>query len=184
MQEKFTSSVFSFVSFAVVIVLLCILGYVERGLPTKDNILIVIVLVSIGVLNELWFKRGTYLEIKNTNELINSGYHSFRKDTLEIGKIKYITRIPQTALPFVGPSLMLIYSRRPDGVIAHSTVREYSYDESTLKRFLARLKEINPAIELDPEYEEFLREERLLRTKTNNTAKSVEQMLRGKGEKW
>ncbi|MFM2374711.1 MAG: hypothetical protein RLZZ234_706 [Candidatus Parcubacteria bacterium] len=79
---------------------------------------------------------------------------------------------------------MLIYVRRQDGVIAHSTVREYSYDESTLKRFLARLTELNSNIELDIEYEEFLKGERLLRTKTNNTAQSVEQWLRDKGERW
>jgi hypothetical protein len=161
-----------------------VLSYIDRGIPTKENIFIATCFIFFGLLNELWFKRSTYLEIKKPNELTNAGYHSFRTDTLDITQIRYITPIPQTALPFIGPSLMLIYVRRDDGIIAHSTVREYSYDESTLKQFLARLKEINPSIELDIEYEEFLRGERILRTKTNNTARSVEQMLRDKGERW
>ena len=160
-----------------------ILGYIQRGPQIFENALPIILAISVVLLTALWHGRTTYLEFDGNN-LINNGYHSFRKDTLEINKIQYITRIPQTALPLTGPSLMLIYIRRPDGVIAHSTVREYSYDESTLKRFLVRIKEINPSIELDPEYEEFLRGERHLRTKTSNTAKSVEQMLRDKGERW
>lgn len=167
----------------LIIIGLPLLGYIDRGTGIFKDMMPIIASLSLVVIAVVWHYKTTYLRLTE-NTLTNRGYHSFRDDTLEIDKIRYITRIPQTALPFVGPSLMLIYVRRPDGVIAHSTVREYSYDEAILRRFLTRIKEINPAIELDPEYEEFLRGERILRTKTGNTTGSVEKWLRDKGERW
>ena len=168
---------------ALLMVGLPLLGYLERGEAMFEDISYIVFSVILIIVAVIWHEKTTYL-LLNQSHLINSGYRSFGKDTIKLSRIKYITRIPQTALPFVGPSLMLIYSTRDDGVIAHAAVREYSYDEPVLKQFLTRIKELNPSIELDPEYQEFLNDQRVLRTKTNNTVQSVEQMLRAKGERW
>jgi FMN-dependent NADH-azoreductase len=79
---------------------------------------------------------------------------------------------------------MVIYSRNPEGKITHSPVREVSYSQKTLKSFLTELKRLNPDIELDPEYEQFLAGTYSLRTITKHTMQSVEQKLRDKGERW
>ncbi len=183
MIEKFESShIFLYVTVATAVII-PVLGYSERGYALLSDLPIIITLYILMIVAVKWNEKTTYLLLNQTH-FINSGYRSFGKDTVKLSRIKYITRIPQTALPFVGPSLMLIYSTRDDGVIAHAAVREYSFDEPVLKQFLTRIKELNPSIELDTEYQEFLNDQRVLRTKTNNTVQTVEHMLRAKGERW
>ncbi len=183
MEDKYQSSLTIVYIVAGSFPLYVLLGYIERGTDVFKVIDIMLVLGTLALLFILWDRRTTYLQLSQSH-FTNSGYHSFRKDTIEISKIKYITRIPQTALPFVGPSSMVIYSTLVDGRIAHCFVREYSYDEPVLKQFLTKIKDLNPNIELNTEYEEFLQDKRELKHKTSNTMQTVEQMLRDKGEIW
>jgi len=56
--------------------------------------------------------------------------------------------------------------------------------QDTLKEFLLRIKEIKPTIELDSEYQEFLKGNLELRSPSKNKVEQVEQRLRDRGERW
>lgn len=144
----------------------------------------------------LWFlliyftNRNTYLEIRDKRTLKNSGYRDIGSDTLDIFDIKYIYRIPAFIWRSWG-SLMIIYVKDAKGQLRHSALREVNYSNDTLKRFLRRVKQINPSIELDQEYLDFLDgkydyEERSFGrwVWSKNTVAGVEARLREKGEKW
>lgn len=183
MEEKFPSSLTIVYVVAGSFLAYLFLSDFERGNEILRIIPVIFVLGVLSLLVIIWDRKTTFLQLSQSH-FTNSGYRSFGKDTIQISKIKYITRIPQTALPFVGPSLMVIYSTLDDGHIAHCYVREFSYEELVLKQFLTRIKDLNPNIELDTEYQEFLQDNRELRTKTSNTVQSVEQKLKDKGEVW
>lgn len=183
MENRFQASHSSLYWTTLLVIGLPLLGYIDRGFALFDNIIPIICASLLIIVATIWHEKTTYLQLSESY-LINSGYRSFGKDNIKISRIKYITRIPQTALPFVGPSLMVIYSTLDDGRIAHCYVREFSYDELVLKQFLTRIKELNPNIELDTEYQEVLQDKRELRTKTENTVQSAEKKLKDKGEVW
>ncbi len=79
---------------------------------------------------------------------------------------------------------MVIYHRDENGNIRHSALRERNYSPTTLKSFLCRLIAINPLIEIDPEYREFLNGRLELKAPSKNSVATVEQRLRDKGEVW
>ena len=115
--------------------------------------------------------------------LINSGYRSIGKDTIDIFDIKYIYRYPNFILKWYG-SRMVFYIQMPNGKLRQSSLREVNYSNDTLRSFLKRIKKIKPNIELDPEYEKFLQEKLWLEDSSENTIASVEERLREKGEVW
>lgn len=162
---------------------LLVLGYIQNGLPQLGVALKIIACVIFLAVVSLLSRKATYLQIDN-GILFNKAYRSFGHDEILISRIKYIYRIPATIFTWAGPSTMLIYSRRHDGVITHSKVREAAFDQETIKSFLLRIKDLNPHIELDPEYEEVISGTRKLSRPTKNSVHSVEQRLRDKGEKW
>lgn len=86
---------------------------------------------------------------------------------------------------------MVIYIKGDGGKLKHSALRESNYSNENLKNILTRLKQLNPSIELDPEYEDFLSGKLGSQNPwgfnnlgTKNTKKSVEDRLRAKGEAW
>lgn len=124
-----------------------------------------------------------YLEIIDGRTLINSGYREIGKDIIDIRDITYVYRYPNLRLKSYG-SRMVIYVKGDDGKLRQSSVREVNFSESTLERFLRRLKQIKSNIELDSEYEAFLNGTLLLTDASNNTVASVENRLTAKGERW
>ena len=124
-----------------------------------------------------------HLEIENEKILVNSGYDWFRKQRLNINDIKYIYRKPQFIIKWYG-SRMMIITKDSTGKLTESDLREVNFSEGTLIRFLKRIKELNPKIELDPEYEMMLKGELFKNDPSENTTESIEKRLRDKGEKW
>jgi hypothetical protein len=72
----------------------------------------------------------------------------------------------------------------PDGKLRQSSLREVNYLNDRLRDFLRRIRQIEPSIELDPEYEKFLEEKLYLEDASENTVASVEARLKAKGEQW
>jgi hypothetical protein len=135
------------------------------------------------VLLALYSTLTTYLEIHDSRTLINSGYRTFGKDTIDIFDIKYIYRHPEFIIRYYG-SRMVFYIKGEDGRLRRSSLREVNFANDTLVRFLKRIKEIRPTIELDPEYEKIIKGEMDLNDASGNTVASVEARLRAKGETW
>jgi hypothetical protein len=69
----------------------------------------------------------------------------------------------------------MIYHRDEQGGIRHSALRERNYSDETLKKFLLRIKTIKPTIEIDPEYQDFLKGNLRLSQSSKNTVASVEE---------
>ena len=57
-----------------------------------------------------------------------------------------------------------------------------NYSNETLLSLLKRLKQIKPSIELDPEYEKFIKGKLFLENPSENTASSIEARLKAKGK--
>ncbi len=124
-----------------------------------------------------------YLEIQNNRTLINSGYNTFGKNEIDIFNIVYIYRHPEFILKWYG-SRMVFYIRIPEGKLRQSSLREINYSNETIIKFLTRIKEINPNIELDHEYKKIIKGEIEKNEPSHNTLKSVEARLQEKGENW
>src|SRR5262249_4497513 len=95
--------------------------------------------------------RHSYFQIKDGRWLISSGYKTFRKEKIDIYKIKYIYRYPELILKRYG-SRMAIFFTDTDGILKESAQREVNFSNEVLVNLLRRIKRINPAIELDNEY--------------------------------
>jgi hypothetical protein len=173
--------------FLVVLILLIGLivnGYVNDAIPSVENLKL-LALLGFFILSLVYFSTlNTYLEIQDERTLVNSGYHDFGKDIIAIHDIKYIYRVPQFIVAWYGGSLMVIYHKDTQNGIQHSALRERNYNQDTLKRFLLRIKEIKPTIEIDSEYQEFLKGNLELRSPSKNKVEQVEQRLRDRGERW
>jgi len=160
-------------------------GYHEGHIHFWDHNTVVLMLLAIFMIGfAIQTKAGIYLEIQDGRNLLNAGYSDFGDDLLDIHGILYIYRMPQYPLKWYGGSLMVFCLRDEKGNLRCTALRERAYAEKTLRKFLLRIKEIKPTIELDPEYEAFLRGEILLWDASKNTPASVEKRLREKGEKW
>jgi hypothetical protein len=157
---------------------------ISLSFPLERNTMIVSSLFVGLILLTIRWKITTYLEIQDERMLVNSGYHDFGKDIIDIHDIKYIYRIPQFIVAWYGGSLMMIYHRDEQGGIRHSALRERNYSDETLKKFLLRIKTIKPTIEIDPEYQDFLKGNLRLSQSSKNTVASVEERLKAKGESW
>jgi hypothetical protein len=189
MNERFTSADSIVYQIALMLLVLFLIGFYQN--PTFGrHTLIGCALGALLIIGTYYSHKYTYLEIRDKRTLVNRGYHTFRYDTLDIYDIKYIYRVPAFIHGRWG-SLMVIYLQDQTGTLKHSAVREHAYSNDSLKQFLTRIKEINPSIELDTEYEEFLagtlgpqNEYGFKNIKTKNTVKSVEDRLRTKGEKF
>jgi hypothetical protein len=167
-------------------IIIFLLRYSERGAEifTGDFHVSVFFFALLLVLM-LYFTLTTYLAIENNRTLINSGYHFFGTIRIDIQRIKYIYRFPNMRLRGWG-SRMVIYLHSDTGTLVSTAVLEAAYSPKTLEAFLRRIKSLNPAIELDPEYEEILSSPhiRIIEDPSDNTVASVEARLRTKGETW
>ncbi len=183
-KERYSGGYRLFIVVLIVLGASLVNGYINTGVPTAENIEILVVLGVSILLGVYLSTRNTYLEIQDDRTLVNSGYHDFGKDIIAIHDIKYIYRVPQFIVAWYGGSLMVIYHKDTQNGIQHSALRERNYNQDTLKRFLLRIKEIKPTIELDSEYQEFLKGNLELRSPSKNKIEQVEQRLRDKGERW
>lgn len=189
-RERFESTKSIIILLAAMYLSFFAIGYFQYGLIYDEHLLYGSIAALLGLLLAYLLWKNTYLEIEHHRILKNSGYRDIGSDTLDIVDIKYIYRIPA----FVwrsGGSLMMIYTKDAHGELRYSALREVNYSNDTLKRFLRRLRQIKPSIELDQEYEDFLAgkydyEERSFGrwVWSKNTVASVEARLREKGEKW
>jgi hypothetical protein len=125
----------------------------------------------------------TYLEIQDNRWLINSGYRTFGKDRIDIFDIKYVYRFSELILKWYG-SRMVFYIKTEDGTLRQSSQREINFSNDKIIEFLKRIKQINPRIELDQEYEEIIKGEMETSSASENTVASVEARLKEKGERW
>lgn len=142
------------------------------------------VVLVLGLFLIVFFSTiSTYLEIQDNRWLINSGYRTFGKDKIDIFDIKYIYRFPQFILKWYG-SRMVFYIKTPDGKLRQSSQREINFSEDKLIQFLKRIKQLNPNIELDAEYEKILNGEMEKNNPSENTVASIEGRLKEKGEVW
>jgi hypothetical protein len=174
-----------------VIAVIFLLGFLEKNIiHTPSDYLVSGGIASLLFLLIYVTTINTYLEIQDQRTLRNSGYRDIGYDNFDILNIKYIYR----ASAFIwrsGGSLMLIYIRDEDGRLKLSKVREVNYPNDTLKRFLRRITQLNPSIELDQEYSNFLSgkyddEDRSFGrwVKSSNSIADIEARLHTKGEKW
>jgi hypothetical protein len=183
-KERFQSGYRLIVLTVVTVLGLLVVGYHEHHVALDRNTLIVITLFLAVIVSTIKDRLNTHLEITDSRLLTNSGYHDFGDVIIDIRDIKYIYRVPQFPLAWFGGSLMVIYHTDEKGGIRHSALRETNYPEDTLKRFLLRMKEIKPTIELDSEYEKILSDKLGFRDASENTVATVEHRLRDKGEQW
>lgn len=191
-KERFGSSLQRLYVILGAIALIFLFGILnERNVKhTLNDYLVSGGLAAALFLFVYFLTKNTFLEIQNQRVLKNSGYRDIGSDTIDIFYIKYIYRAPA----FIwrsGGSLMLIYARDEKGHLKYSALREVNYSNDTLKRFLRRVKQINPSIELDREYLDFLAGKYDYEYRSfgawvpsKNTIASVEARLREKGEKW
>ncbi len=186
---KYSSSkTFFWITLGVVLTIV-ILGYVE----TRPNIDVVfpVTALAIAIASVVYLKlSNSYLEIKDGRTLVNRGYRELGHDVLDIYDIKYIYRLPQFSFRGAG-TIMVIYLCGEDGKLKHSIVREVNYSDKNLKRFLTKITQINPNVDIDPEYLKFLARPdevddnfKFSDTSTRNTKESIESMLHAKGESW
>jgi hypothetical protein len=160
------------------------LGYLQNGPYAFDqNTIEGISFAAILLAMVVDWKVRTYLEIQDNRWLVNSGYYTFWKQKFDIFDIKYIYRYPNLRLKWYG-SRMVFYIKTPDGKLRQSSLREVNFSNDTLRAFLKRIKQIKPAIELDPEYEKFLEDKLDLENASENTVASVEARLKEKGDVW
>jgi hypothetical protein len=134
-------------------VILIFLGYKERGFDSASLQGVGILLLLILFL--VWSQFRSYLEIRDLRELIIRGQLDFGHTSLDIFSIKYIRRTPAFLLKTWG-SFIVIYVTDQEGKLKHSTIREKNYTKNTIKGFLKRITDINPHIDLDPEYQDLL----------------------------
>ena len=188
-DKKYYANWSLIVTFSVAFTGIFLLGFLERGLDHDFLEGVVIILLVLGFL--IWTKLNTFLQLKNKRTVVNSGYRSFRKDICDVYDVKYVFRVPQFTWKHFGGSLMILYVKGDDGKLRHSIVREVNYKDQTLKEFLKRITTLNPSIELDKQYRDFLEgklggenQPRFVRTPANRTPAQVEELLREKGEKF
>ncbi len=79
---------------------------------------------------------------------------------------------------------MVFYIKMSDGKLRQSSLREVNFSEETIVNFLQRIKQINPNIELDPEYEKIIAGKLEKNSPSENTVASIEARLKEKGETW
>lgn len=173
----------------LVVSFISISGYLETR-PTLDIVLMAASLATL-IIGVVYLKlANTYLEIRDNRTIVNKGYREFGRDEMDIYDIKYVYRIPQFPIKSLG-TIMVMYVKGDDDKLKHSIVREVNYTDKALLGILTKLKEINPRIELDPEYEAFLKKGEsggkafsFSDSPTKNTKQSVEDRLREKWETW
>jgi hypothetical protein len=183
-KERFKSKMTGIYIISVFIVAMIFLGdSQDRQYGLNLDTLEIVALATVLFLFVCYLKWTTYLEIQDCRWLINSGFREFGTDKIDIFDVKYIYRYPNFILKWYG-SRMVFYIKAVDGKLQRSSVREVNFSNDTLRRFLKRVKQIKPSIELDPEYDLFLEEKLYLEDTSDNTVASVEARLKEKGEVW
>jgi hypothetical protein len=183
-KERFKSKMTGIYIISVFIVAMFFLGdSQDRPYGLNLDTLEIVALASVLFLFVCYLKWTTYLEIQDGRWLINSGFRNFRTDKIDIFDVKYIYRYPNFILKWYG-SRMVFYIKTADGKLHRSSVREVNFSNDIMRAFLKRIKQLNPSIELDQEYELFLQEKLYLEDTSDNTVESVEARLKEKGERW
>lgn len=139
----------------------------------QTEVFISFVLLASIVLLAVRSVTNTYLEIRNKRTLISSGYRNFGKDVIDIYNIFYIGRIPNFPLRQYG-SRMVLYIKTSENNIAHASQREVNFSNDTIVSFLKRVKQINPNIKLDSEYEKIINGELLTSDPSENSMEKVD----------
>ncbi len=77
------------------------------------------------------------------------------------------------------------------GNIKYSSVREANYNDATIKEFLTRLKQLNPSIELEQQYQDLVdgklggeNQPKFTKVPATYSVDEVEERLRNRGEHW
>jgi hypothetical protein len=93
--ECFKSKVDSTYVAVLGVITLVYLGYLQNGAYSLNAVTFEAAGVAGGLILFIYLsKRYTFLEIRESRSLVNSGYKLFRRDEIDIFDIKYIYRYP------------------------------------------------------------------------------------------
>jgi hypothetical protein len=141
------------------------------------------ILISGGLLSAMLLivilsNSTTYLEIQDMRTLVINGYRELGKDSINLFDIIFIGRTKNFPLKQYG-SRMVFYIKMPDGSLVHSSQREINFSNKTLIKFLKRIKQLNPRIVLDHEYESMLKGELLSSDSSQNKMEEIDKKAEG-----
>jgi hypothetical protein len=156
------------------IVIAAVLAYAGDIIHRPLNEILISLGLIIGLLVIVYVSTATtYFEIQDLSTLIINGYRNFGKDNIPLFDIIFIGRTKNFPLKQYG-SRMVFYIKMPDGTLAHSSQREINFSNETLIKFLTRLKQLNPRIELDHEYERIIKGDLLSSDPSNNPMEKLD----------
>jgi hypothetical protein len=133
---------------------LLILGYADHGFIWDFYTQVALFAAGILLLSFIWDRYHIYVQIIDGRHFINAGARSFIKDKVELRDIKCIARAGSPTKWW--GSLMIMFGPQTNKQVRLTFLREKAYDDETIKALLRELKRLNPSIELDEEYEQFL----------------------------